>query len=136
MATTPESKPGTPPCLPKGFSPGDVLGVSPIEGWVGIHTDDLKRWQDSVQDAFDAGFKAAGGSIAPDVMGGGPWKIVEIALDRDEIDVIGKLAEHFSTEPFVIDLVMDVLDGQDCGSAVDALRRFLDKIQIFRRRKP
>jgi hypothetical protein len=56
--------------------------------------------------------------------------------DRDEIDVLGKLAEHFSTEPFVTDLVMDVLDGEDCDLAVDALRRFLDKIQIFRRRKP
>jgi hypothetical protein len=121
MATIPESKPGTPPCLPKGFSPGDILEVSPVEGWVGIHTDDLKRWQDSIQHAFDLGHKASGGSIVPDAMRGCTWDLVEIALDRNEVDAVGAAAERAATERW---------DPRTHRALVS----FLDKISFFRRK--
>jgi hypothetical protein len=78
----------------------------------------------AIQDAFEIGFKAAGGSIAPDVMGGGPWKIVEITLDRDEIDILADLADDVVDDPV-----------HRAYDQAPALRRFLDKISIFRRKK-
>lgn len=45
-----------------------------------------KKVVDAIQDAFELGFKAAGGAIAPDKPAG--WQLVEIALSRDEIDAL------------------------------------------------
>jgi hypothetical protein len=97
--------------------------ISVKSGFWEMDPEDLEMVnQKAIQHAFDLGHKAAGGSIVPDVMGGGPWKFVEIAMDRDEIDVIGALVER---------------QRDRAGGPAEhaACVRFLDKIEIFRRKK-
>jgi hypothetical protein len=79
--------------------------------------------KDAISDAFDLGYKAAGGSIVPDIPKG--FALVEIALDRDEIDAISIAAEEILTPR---------------GRSVDdqqiaALEKFLETISIFRRKR-
>ncbi len=110
------------PLWPPAYSPEDVAKTyKPGGDAISVMPDDLMKWQRQIQDAFELGFKAAGGSIAPDVVGGGPWKIVEITMDRDEIDAVGRVVEA------AIKRAGDVRTHA-------ALTSFLDKISIFRRK--
>jgi hypothetical protein len=104
-------------------SPGDLADEDEGAAYQYVEISVLRRWQEEMHSAFEIGFKAAGGAIAPDVIGGGPWKFIEISMDRDEIDVIGALVER---------------QRDRAGGPAEhaACVRFLDKIQIFRRKKP
>ncbi len=73
----------------------------------------------AAQDAFDAGFKAAGGTMIPD----NAREMVELSLDRDQINALADAADE------TIDT------GSFTHTADEALRRFLDTISIYRRRK-
>ncbi len=69
---------------PEHYSPDDVAKRATQAGVVAVHVDDLKRWMTQIQDAFDLGFKAAGGAMIPD----GASDMVEVALSRDEITAL------------------------------------------------
>jgi hypothetical protein len=88
------------------------------------YVDALDRIKAAIQDAFDSGFKAAGGSIAPNAVGGGPWQFVEITLTRDQIDILAAFAD---------DVVGDKMDRNYDSAPI--LQDFLDKISIFRRKR-
>lgn len=75
------------------------------------------RVVEAIRDGFESGFKAAGGSIVPDVTDPLKTKYVEIALDQEEIDA-----------------VYGIIDNQDRGPLSEPLTRFLEKIELFRRR--
>jgi hypothetical protein len=83
--------------------------------------DGAKTVREAIQNAFDLGHKAAGGSIVPDVIGCGPWKFIEIAMDREEIDAVGRVVEAATHRA-----------GGPVSHA--ALARFLEKISILRRK--
>jgi hypothetical protein len=85
------------------------------------YIDAIGRIMSAIQDAFDLGHKAAGGSIVPDAMRGGTWDLVEIALDRNEVDAVGAAAERAATERW---------DPRTHRALVS----FLDKINIFRKK--
>lgn len=67
-------------------------------------------------DAFDFGFKAAGGSMIPD----GARDMVELALDRDQIDALADAAEGIP------------IPHEPPGGP---LARFVETVSIYRRRK-
>lgn len=79
------------------------------------------RIKNAIQDAFEIGFKAAGGAICPDVPSG--FGLVELSLDRDEIDALAHAAESAASLSVNND-------------ARPHLMQFLEKISIFRRKKP
>ncbi len=69
----------------------------------------------AIQDAFDLGFKAAGGTQIPD----NARDMVELALDRDQINEIA-----------------DVLQIWVKGHGNEPIERFLETISIYRSKKP
>jgi hypothetical protein len=93
-----------------------------------------EQYQDAVanilsalSDAFDAGFKAAGGSMIPD----GARNMVELSLDRDQIDVLANAAEVCSFGTGVKEVALSF----DRPGEQDAMKRFLETISIYRRKQ-
>jgi len=97
---------------PPHYYPDDVARHATQNGVVAVHVDDLKRWQEKMSDAFDLGFKAAGGTMIPD----GARDSIELALPRDAVDELATLIE---------------------GSIPKSpgLRQLLENISIYRSRK-
>jgi hypothetical protein len=73
-----------------------------------------------IQNAFDAGFKAAGGTMIPDAAG--RHEFVELSLERNEINDLADVAE----------MMLDRSGGQDRRPG---LRKFLERISIYRRKR-
>jgi hypothetical protein len=108
---------------PEHYFPDDVAKHATANGVVAVHVDDLKRWQTKMQDAFDLGFKAAGGTMIPDAAKN--WSLVEMALDRATIDALAEAAETVLASPD---------DAPDFEKEEPLLRQFLENINIYRRR--
>ena len=95
--------------------PGDIAaGLKPGET-AAVPVEILQAWQTKLHDAFDLGFKAAGGTMIPD----GARNTVELALDRETINVLAEAAEHYQFE---------------YSNAAEAaiISRFLETISIYR----
>lgn len=71
------------------------------------------------QDAFELGVKSAGGSIIPDRSG-----FVEIALTREQIEVLASFADNVVEDP-----------ADRNHDSAPCLRAFLDIVSIYRSRK-
>jgi hypothetical protein len=102
---------------PPHYSPYDVAKHATQNGVVAVHVDDLKRWQTEMQDAFDLGFKAAGGTEIPD----GARNMIELAIDRT-----------------VLNELCDLVEAGEVGPNYpmsDGLRQFLENVNIYRKRK-
>jgi hypothetical protein len=79
-----------------------------------------KSLKDMIQDAFDSGFKAAGGSMIPD----GARDMVELSLTREQIEILAAFADNVVEDPADRNY-----DSAPC------LRAFLETVSIYRRRK-
>ena len=79
-------------------------------------TDFVEELRTLIPDAFESGFKAAGGTMIPD----DARNMVELSLDRGQISVLAKAAETV--------IGNGLLNyGED-----EALNRFLENINIYR----
>lgn len=87
-------------------------------------TDFVEAMRGMLSDAFDFGFKAAGGSMIPD----GARDMVELALDRDTIDALADVAEYV-TNPHG-----EVFVGDSFERDRAKLNQFLENINIYRRK--
>lgn len=94
------------------------------DGFVAVHTDYLARWQDDIQNAFDLGFKAAGGSISPDDPPG--WQLVEIALTREEIDALAG-AISIVTGAGIPDHIQAYVDHAHLSTVLEKISFFVRK---------
>lgn len=111
---------------PEHYYPDDVAKHATQNGIVAVHIDDLKRWQMKMQDAFDLGFKAAGGTMIPD----GARDHVELSLDRDQIDVLANAAEICLLKTGVEEVALSF----DRPGEQDAMKKFLETVSIYRRK--
>ena len=91
-------------------------------------TDFVEELRILIAGAFDHGFKAAGGTMIPDEA----RNMVELALDREQIDVLANAAEVCQHGTGVEEVALSF----DRPGEQDALKRFLETISIYRKKKP
>lgn len=89
-----------------------------------IHGRTLRAWRERMQNAFDLGFKAAGGTMVPDASA--DWSMVEMSLDRKTINALADVADAILGDPD------DALCFED---EAPLLRQFLETISIYRSKK-
>lgn len=102
-----------------------------VRGIRGCVTDEqyreaVSRVFAAMSDSFDAGFTAAGGTMIPD----GARDQVELSLSRDQIDVLANAAEVCLLKTGVEEVALSF----DRPGEQDAMKRFLETVNIYRRR--
>jgi hypothetical protein len=94
--------------------------LEPLRGMVEYPDNVHAKIKTALSDAFDRGFKAAGGAMVPD----GARDRVELSLDREQLNALADLAEHEIG-----------WNEESHPQRFAALKQFLETVNIFRSKR-